>query len=112
MLALLSAAPTGVIHNRASIFRECRMPNVERVVEEFEVSSTDGQRVRVRKSLVVHVLRNPNDPALPSVRLNRAVYSGLARGGLERPVEVLGDDRFRIAGKEFTRLRAEASSSV
>jgi len=38
------------------------MSNVERTLEEFEVSSDDGQRVRVRKSLVVHVLSNPNDP--------------------------------------------------
>ena len=80
------------------------MPNLERTVEEFEVSSDDGQRVRVRKSLVVHVLCHPDDPKLPHLRLNRAVYSGLARGGLERPVEALGDNRFRIAGKEFTRL--------
>jgi len=80
------------------------MPNLERTVEEFEVSSDDGQRVRVRKSLVVHVLCHPDDPKLPHLRLNRAVYSGLARGGLERPVEPLGDNRFRIAGKEFTRL--------
>jgi hypothetical protein len=81
------------------------MSNVERTLEEFEVSSDDGQRVRVPKSLVVHVLSNPNDPKLPNLRLNRAVYSGLARGGLERPVEPLGDNRFRIAGKEFTRLQ-------
>jgi hypothetical protein len=85
------------------------MPNVERTVEEFEVSSNDGQRVRVRKSLVVHVLRNPDDPNLPMLRLNRTVYCALARGGLERPVEPLGDDRFRIAGREFGRLRAPAN---
>ena len=84
------------------------MSNLERTLEEFEVSSADGQRVRVRKSLVVHVLWNPNDPNLPMVRLNRTVYCALARGGLERPAEPLGDDRFRIAGQEFARLRSRA----
>ena len=84
------------------------MSNVERTLEEFEVSSADGQRVRVRKSLVVHVLRNPGDPNLPMVKLNRTVYCALARGGLERPAEPLGDDRFRIAGQEFARLRTRA----
>ena len=79
------------------------MASVERTLEEFEVTSADGQRIRVRKSLMVHVLGCPDSPDLPGVRLKRAVYSGLARGGLERPVEPLGDDRFRIAGKEFTR---------
>ena len=81
------------------------MGEVERTIEEFEVSSADGQRVRVRKSLIVHWLRNSNDPDQLVVRQNRAVYSGLARGGLERPVEALGDDRFRIAGKEFVRIQ-------
>ena len=61
------------------------MAEVERTIEEFEVSSADGQRVRVRKSLIVHWLRNSNDPDQLVVRQNRAVYSGLARGGLERP---------------------------
>jgi hypothetical protein len=84
------------------------MSNMERTLEEFEVTSADGQRVRVRKSLLVHVLRNPDDPNLPMVRLNRTVYCALARGGLERPAEPLGDDRFRIAGQEFTRLRTRA----
>ena len=61
------------------------MAKVERTIEEFEVSSADGQRVRVRKSLIVHWLRNSADPDQLVVRQNRAVYSGLARGGLERP---------------------------
>jgi hypothetical protein len=78
--------------------------NVERTLEEFDVSSADGQRIRVRKTLMVHVLRNPQDPDLPSLKLSRAVYAGLARGGLERPVEALGGDKFRIAGIEFTRI--------
>jgi hypothetical protein len=81
------------------------MAKVERTIEEFEVSSADGQRVRVRKSLIVHWLRNSDDPDQLVVRQHRAVYSGLARGGLERPVEPLGDDRFRIAGKEFVRIQ-------
>ncbi len=81
------------------------MAKVERTIEEFEVSSADGQRVRVRKSLMVHWLRNSNDPDQLVVRQSRAVYSGLARGGLERSVEPLGDDRFRIAGKEFVRIQ-------
>jgi len=85
------------------------MSNVERTLEEFEVLSADGQRVRVRKSLVVHELRNPDDPNLPMVRLNRTVYCALARGGLERPAEPLGDDRFRIAGQEFARPRSRAT---
>jgi len=81
------------------------MGEVERTIEEFEVSSADGQRVRVRKSLMVHWLRNSDDPDQLVVRHSRAVYSGLARGGLERSVEPLGDDRFRIAGKEFVRIQ-------
>jgi hypothetical protein len=68
------------------------------------VSSADGQRIRVRKTVLVHVLRNPDDPHLPSLKLSRAVYAGLARGGLERPIEALGDGKFRIAGVEFTRI--------
>ena len=87
------------------------MPNVEKTLEEFEASSADGQRVRVRKSLVVHVLHNPDDPALPHVRLNRTVYCGIARGGLERPAEPLGDDRFRIAGTVFSRLRSPVNAA-
>jgi len=88
------------------------MSTVERTIEEFEVSSADGQRIRVRKSYVVHVLRNPDDSTLPIVRLNRTVYCAMARGGLERPAEPLGEDRFRIAGKEFARLRSCNSSAV
>ena len=47
---------------------------------------------------------DPEGPDRPSLKLSRAVYAGLARGGLERPVEALGDDKFRIAGIEFTRI--------
>ena len=82
------------------------MSTVERTIEEFDVASDDGQRIRVRKSYVVHVLRNSNDSTLPIVKLNRTVYCAVARGGLERPAEPLGEDRFRIAGKEFARLRS------
>lgn len=81
------------------------MSNVERVIEEFDVTSADGQRVRVRKSLVAYVRSNTTRARSTQREIDRAVYAGLARGGLERPVEPLGDDRFRIAGKEFTRLR-------
>jgi len=80
------------------------MRSTERTLEEFDVSSADGQRVRVRKTLMVHELRDPDEPDRPSLKLSRAVYAGLARGGLERPVEALGDDKFRIAGIEFTRI--------
>ena len=80
------------------------MRSIERTLEEFDVSSADGQRVRVRKTLMVHELRNPDGPDRPRLKLSRAVYAGLARGGLERPVEALGDDKFRIAGIEFTRI--------
>jgi hypothetical protein len=78
---------------------------MERILEEFDVSSADGQRVRVRKTLMIHELRNPDGPDRPNLKLSRAVYAGLARGGLERPVEALGDDKFRIAGIEFTRIQ-------
>lgn len=80
------------------------MQTIERTLEEFDVSSADGQRVRVRKTLMVHELRNPDGPDQPCLKLSRAIYAGLARGGLERPVEALGDDKFRIAGIEFTRI--------
>ena len=80
------------------------MREMERTLEEFDVTSGDGQRIRVRKTLMVHVLRNPDGPNLPSLKLSRAIYAGLARGGLGRPVEALGDDKFRIAGVEFTRI--------
>lgn len=82
------------------------MSTLERTIEEFDVLSADGQRIRVRRSYVVQVLHNPNDSTLPTVRLNRTVYCAVARGGLERPAESLGEDRFRIAGKEFARLRS------
>lgn len=65
--------------------------------EEFEVRSADGERMRVRKTVKVDTLHD----------LARTTYTGLLRGGAERTVTPITENRFRIGSKEFKRLLAD-----
>jgi hypothetical protein len=77
------------------------MRDIERHVEEFEVWSNDGQRRRVRKIRTVYCLQDTSREK-PTLRVSRTTYDGFGAGN-DRWVESLGEDRFRIAGKEFKR---------